>query len=147
MLGRIVIREYLSRSGRQQFYSKKNNHLAGFLRQKGRKVSAAPQGISCNREPADSERYGGVVFTERVCFLKRVAGYRDLRLGRCSRSGVRKKRYTGCRPGGGFRSHSENAESEGLCIGNDRTSTGIRWKNPDERAASERSRSYQDVLT
>ena len=44
------------------------------------------------------------------------------------------------------RSHSGNAESEGLRIGNDRTSAGIRWKNLDERAASERSGSYQDVL-
>jgi P4 family phage/plasmid primase-like protien len=41
----------------------------------------------------------------------------------------------------------ERGVSEGTRIGNDRTWAGIRWKNQDERSASERSGSYQDVLT
>ena len=36
----------------------------GFFRGK---AGAAPQSIGCNRDPADGERYGGVVFGDGVC--------------------------------------------------------------------------------
>jgi len=140
----------LSLSGTQEQMAGIPNWCPGrlkrFFKNGGRLVQPRKVSVATGNLRTVSDTVGLFLLSECVFepggWLSRSA-FREMFEKWCSEEGIHRG-PTGRRISIALR---ERGVSEGLRIGNDRTLAGIRWKNQDERASSERSGTYQVVLT